>query len=176
MASRLDRAPGIATRRCSALASLPVAAGLALLAPAATPAAPASLCTTEETNLFSCPIHERIVSVCGLSPGEAEYRFGHPGRIELRARDLHIGEHGYSGGGEDQIYVLSNGYRYIVYDRTVRTGFGSDGRHHARSTSGLVVQKGDRTVSSARCGGEGDQLVDTNDAERFITTGGFIDH
>ena len=109
-------------------------------------------------------------------PCRAEYRFGRPGQIKLQGRDLHIGEQNYSGGGEDQIYCQSNGYRYIVYDRTLRTGFGADGRNDPQSSSGLVVQKGGRTVSSTRCGGEGDQPVKTREGERFVPRGGFVDH
>ena len=176
MASRFDRfAIENRKRHRSVLATLSAAASLTLFASAAL-AAPASLCTTKETDLFSCPIHGKIVSVCGLSPGRAEYRFGRPGQIELQGRDLHIGEQSYSGGGEDQIYCQSNGYRYIVYDRALRTGFGADGHNDPQSSSGLVVLKGGRTVSSIRCGGEGDQPVKTGEGERFVPRGGFVDH
>ena len=79
MASRFDRfAIENRKRHRSVLATLSAAASLTLFASAAV-AAPASLCTTKETDLFSCPIHGKIVSVCGLSPGRAEYRFGRPG-------------------------------------------------------------------------------------------------
>ena len=176
MASRFDRfAIENRKRHRSVMAVLLAAASFTVFASAAL-AAPASLCTTKETDIFSCPIHGKIVSVCGLSPGQAEYRFGRPGQVELQGRDLHIGEQGYSGGGEDQIYFQSNGYRYIVYDRTLRTGFGADGHNDPQSSSGLVDQKGGRTVSSTRCGGEGDQPVKTGEGERFIPTGGFVDH
>ena len=166
MASRLDRfAIENRKRHPSVLATLSAAASLPLFASAAV-AAPASLCTTKETDLFSCPTHGKIVSVCGLSPGRAEYRFGRPGQIELQGRDLHIGEQSYSGDGEDQIYFQSNGYRYIVYDRTLRTGLGADGHNDPQTSSGLFVQKGGRTVSSTRCGSEGDQPVKTSEGER----------
>ena len=56
---------------------------------------------------------------------------------------------------KDQIYFQSNGYRYIVYDRTLRRGFGADGHNDPQSSSGLVVQKGGRIVSSTRCGRRG---------------------
>ena len=95
---------------------------------------------------------------------------------ELQSRGLHVGEQGYSGGGEDQIYVQSKGYRYIVYDRTLRPGFGADGHNVAKSASGLVVQKGGRTVLSTLCGGEGDQPAKTGEDEGFIPTGGCVDH
>ena len=101
---------------------------------------------------------------------------GRPAQIELQGRDLHIGKQGYSGGGGDQISFQSNGYRYIVYDRTLRTSFGADGHIDPQSSSGLVVQKGGRTVSSTRCGGEGDQPVKTGEGERFTPTDGSVDH
>jgi hypothetical protein len=136
----------------------------------------ASLCSASETKLFSCPIHGKIVSVCGLSGGKAEYRFGRLGRLELQSRDLHVADTGFSGGGEDQIYLLANGYRYIVYSTTVRTDFGPDGHNDPQFTSGLVVQKDGRTISSPRCGGEGDQPVDTGSARRFMPVGPFASH
>ena len=94
-----------------------------------------------------------------MPDGKAIYRFGRPGHVELQSRDLHIAEQDYSGGGEDQVWFQANGYRYIVYSRTVRTNFGPSGQHDPQTTSGLVVQKDGHAVLSAKCGGEGDQPI-----------------
>lgn len=53
---------------------------------AAAPASPVrSLCEPGEAVQFSCPMGRgRIVSVCGQPPAALQYRFGRPGRIELR--------------------------------------------------------------------------------------------
>jgi hypothetical protein len=59
-----------------------------LAAPAtaqASTAAGNSLCALGEAVQFSCPMGRgRIVSVCGQPPAALQYRFGRPGRIELR--------------------------------------------------------------------------------------------
>ena len=44
-----------------------------------------SLCEPGEAVQFSCPMGRgRFVSVCGQPPAALQYRFGRPGRIELR--------------------------------------------------------------------------------------------
>ena len=102
-----------------------------------------------------------MVSICAVSGGEAIYRYGRPGHIELQAGGLHKAEQGAAGGGEDQIDFNAKGYQYIVYARTVRTGFGSDGHNDPDFISGLIVKKGDRKLSSAVCGGGGGQTIDS---------------
>lgn len=114
-------------------------------------AASASLCTPDETILFSCPIRDKLVSVCGQASGRAVYRFG---RVELQSGGLSHSRRGYSGGGESQIRFERGAYRYILFDKTVRTGF--DGRNDPQSSSGLVIQRGDRRVSSTTCDGSGE--------------------
>ena len=134
-----------------------------------------SLCTAQEQRLFSCPIRGKIVSICKMQDGKAAYRFGRPGRIELQSRDLQIAEQGYSGGGEDQVSLQANGYRYIVYARTVRTNFGPSGQHDAQTTSGLVVQKDGHAVMSTKCGGEGDQPIIAKTYD-IVPAGPFVPH
>ena len=141
----------------------------------ASPPPATSLCVGGEKALFSCPIRGKVVSVCGISNGKSVYRFGRPGRIELQSHDLHKAEQGASGGGEDQINFTANGYRYIVYAQTVRTGFGSDGHNDPDFISGLVVQKDGRKVMAAVCGGGGGQTIDWT-ADHFMPRGDFVDH
>lgn len=112
-----------------------------------------SLCARGETSLFSCPIGGKLVSVCGRAGGGATYRYGRPGRVEMRATDLRFAQRGYSGGGEQQIWFANSGYRYVIYDRVVRTAFGADGKHDPQASAGLMVQHGGRTVSNRGCGG-----------------------
>ena len=137
---------------------------------------PGSLCTSGEKELFSCPIHSKILSICGMPDGKAAYRFGRPGHVELQSRDLRLAEQGYSGGGEDQVSFQTNGYRYVIYARTVRTDFGDSGQNAPQSTSGLFVQKNGRTLSSVGCGGEGDQPIYTLYARHYIMMGQFVSH
>ena len=134
-----------------------------------------SLCSAREEQIFSCPIRGKIVSVCTMKDGKAAYRYGRPGRIELQSRDLHAADQGYSGGGEDQINFKVNGYTYIVFAKTERTGFGPDGHNDPQFTSGVVVQKNGRTVSSMKCGDPGDQPIDGDD-DHYMPKGEFIPH
>ncbi len=136
---------------------LTLAAGLlAAQAPAdlgsasAAPGSAATLCRPSEVVLFACGVGAKRVSVCGQGQGTAVYRFGRPGRVELQVRDLYFAERAFSGGGETQVYADTPTHRYIVYDRVVRTSF-DDGRHDPQAESGLVVQRGTRTLSSRRC-------------------------
>ncbi len=126
--------------------------GAASARPASQPAGH-SLCMAGETRIFSCPLGAKQVSVCGAGK-QAVYRYGRPGKIELVSRSMTLAEQGYSGGGETQIQVTNNGYSYILFDRTVRTGFGPDGRHDPAFSSGLLVRRGGRILSSKRCGND----------------------
>jgi len=49
------------------------------------------------------------------------------------------------------VYADTPTHRYIVYNQMVRTGFGADGHHDPKETSGLVVRSKGRTVSSREC-------------------------
>ena len=162
------------------VATLLLSVGTALVFMLAGPAIAATqltptLCKDQEIELFSCPIRNKVVSVCAFNNGNSIYPFGRPGHIEMQSRDLHKAEEGYSGGGEDQINFQMNGYTYIVFARTERTGFGPDGHNDPKFTSGLVVHYKGRTVLSAKCGAEGDQTIDTL-ATHYMPTGNFVEH
>ena len=72
----------------------------------------ASLCTAAETPLFTCAIGREIVSVCG-GKISATYRYGRPGRVELKSRALTIASRSYSGGGETQITATKRDWTYL---------------------------------------------------------------
>ena len=150
-----------------------VFAVLAAVSVASTP--DPTLCKGLEVELFTCPIRNKVASVCGLPNGSSVYRFGRLGHVELEARGLHRADTGYSGGGEDQINLQVRDYTYIIYAKTVRTGFGPDGHNDPQFTSGVVVQKDGGLISSLRCGGTGDQTIDPL-STRFMPAGKFIEH
>lgn len=139
---------------------------------APTPGLPTALCLPGETALFQCPIVGRHVAVCARG-AVATYRFGRPERIELSLQRLHFARQGFSGGGEAQITATNGAYRYTVFDRLVRTGFGPDGLNHPREDAGLVVKHGDQIVSSRSCGRSALIAVD---AERLLPSGAFVAH
>lgn len=161
------------------VASPPVAVNAAV-ADAARPTPPVSaagevagetLCETGETPLFSCEIGAKRVSVCGSS-SFAVYRYGTPGKVELTSRSLTFANRSYSGGGESQITAKNGDYTYTAYDSTVRTSFG-DGGNNPEFSSGLVVSRGKRMISSKMCKSE--SSIDA-DAERALPAGSFAEH
>ena len=129
------------------------------------------LCEAGETPFFSCEIGAKRVSVCSGGSG-AVYRYGTPGKVELTSRSLTFANQGYSGGGESQLTATNDDYTYTVYDRTVRTSFG-EGGNDPEFSSGLIVARGGRVISSKMCKGE--SSVDA-DAERALPAGSFVEH
>ena len=130
-----------------------------------------SLCSRGEKRLFSCGIGRKLVSVCSRSDGTATYRFGRPGHVQMRAGNLRFAQRAYSGGGEQQIWFENNGYRYVVYERLVRTAFGQDGRHDPQASAGLLVQQGGKTLSDRQCRG-----VIASGAASLIPRDVFVEH
>ena len=137
-----------------------------------------SLCHDPETALFTCKVGTKIVSICGQPQGEhdqggAVYRFGRRGHIELEVAGLHYTQHGFSGGGETQVYADTSTYRYIVYDQIVRTAFGPDGHNDPQAESGLLVQTGGKIVSSWTCS---EPTTFSPLAEKIIPKGDYVPH
>lgn len=167
--------------KCNEMKKLTLATALlAALAAACADAAPAqprparSLCRTAEPVLFTSDVGAKTVSICGQEQGEAAYRFGRSGRVELEVTDLHRAHEGWSGGGETQVYADTPTHRYIVYNQMVRTAFGLDGLHDSKITSGLVLQSKGRTVSSRECAA----LPATFDrlTETLVPEGDYVPH
>ena len=160
------------------VATLAVSVGGATArATAETRGSPESMCKPGEVAVFACPIGRKVVAVCmgtGASANTAAYRFGTPGRVELEARDLTHASRGYSGGGETQISLARGDYRYTLYDNMTRTGFGADGRNDSQMTTGLIVQRGGKTLSDRRCGGA--ETVMLSQAAARLPPGEFVEH
>jgi hypothetical protein len=175
-----DNLTGATPAGTAAVASVPVTAN-GVVADAATDTTPPvpsagetggdTLCEAGETSFFSCEIGAKRVSVCGTNSG-AVYRYGTPGKVELTSRSLTFANRAYSGGGESQITAKNGGYTYTVYDSTVRTSFG-EGGNDPEFSSGLVVSRGERVISSKMCKAE--SSIDA-DAERSLPAGSFSEH
>ena len=148
----------------------------------------ASLCHVPETALFTCKVGTRVVSICGQpqgghdqgghdqgghDQGGAVYRFGRRGHIELEVAGLHYVQHGFSGGGETQVYADTSTHRYIVYDQIVRTAFGPDGHHDPQAESGLLVQSDGKIVSSQTCS---EPTTFSPFAEKVMPEGDYVPH
>lgn len=152
-----------------------IGSALALLAvtgaPAAAPRQAHNLCLAGEQPLFACPIGRKLISVCGNRRG-VTYRFGTPGRVELSSDRLATAYTMYAGGGERQIAFVNKGFTYIVFDRAVRQMSGGE-LSGTGFSAGLLVRRGDRTVSKARCAGETSM---SSDVERLLPAGTFVYH
>jgi hypothetical protein len=127
-----------------------------------------------QQTLFSCQFGARQVSFChgagGVVARHADQ--GEPVRVSA---DIAGAKRVFSGGGETQVSFINAGRRYIVYDRTERTALGRDGRHDARSSTGLLVMKGGQRLAEVECRSAtryGDPAVA---AERLPTVD-FVDH
>ena len=141
--------------------------------------APGSLCAQSEVVIFSCGVGRKIISVCGDRRGgpHAQYRFGAPGDIELAfpgpgQSGLTYAREMYSGGGALQIRFSTSGYDYVVYSRTVRTGFGRSGRNYPRFSDGVMVRRGGRLISNRACTTE---IRADAQAEEFMPEGSIMD-
>lgn len=138
------------------LAALLPAPGTARLRPRSGP--PQSLCRPGEDVLFQCRVDRRIAALCaGAGPGGrfVQYRFGRPGAVELAvpargSAGLSWARTGYSGGGELQVNVRTGRHLYVLYSRTVRTGFGRGG-NRPDFRAGVAVVRGHRLLSDRRC-------------------------
>ena len=113
-----------------------------------------------------------MVSVC-QQRGKATYLYGSPGKIELSSQTLMMSDRTFSGGDETQIYLKNGIFTYLVYDKTVRTSFSSDGRNDSEFTNGLVVLKSGHAVSKRMCNAD---ATISADASRIIPRGKFIEH
>jgi hypothetical protein len=126
-----------------------------------------SLCTPQEVVVFSCRIEGwsrgKVASLCIAATGAGEpprvqYRFGTPKHIELQfpATPEPAGEHFwlstamYSGGGAARIRFRHADTDYILFDQTVRTGFGS-GPNNPQFTAGVATRAGGKLTSVRKC-------------------------
>jgi hypothetical protein len=133
----------------------------------ASPAASAS-CAAGEQPVFSCKFKDgKQVAVCGIAPGQAEYRFGGAGKPELVLTGGLNAYQMYSGGGESQLAFDNGDTRYIVFSRMVRTGFGEDGNMPAIS-DGVVVERAGKFESIRTCDDPDVLPVQTDAARRFL--------
>jgi hypothetical protein len=179
MASIPARFGRFACASCAAL-GLAFGGGVALTArPAISSTAAASpthsLCRADEEVIATCILGSKIASVCGQTSGRATYRFGQRNRVELQSSHLHFASQMFSGGGETQIYLARGAYRYVLFDRTIRTGFGRDGNNNPEFSSGLLVQRSGKAVRSSQCSGANQSIASVN-LSRYMAEGAYVEH
>lgn len=89
------------------------------------------------------------MAVCAAH-GRAQYRYGGT-QPELVLDGGELGIVPYSGGGEAQIAFSNGAYRYVVFSRMVRTGFGPDGHNDPAISDGVLVLKGGQVADLHLC-------------------------
>jgi hypothetical protein len=102
---------------------------IALLCTISASAAPPTLCSTAEVNVFSCGAGKKIISVCASKDvaadrGYLQYRFGTAPKVEVAvpaaksvppAKSAIAGNLSFSGGGGAYLRFRTGDYEYIVY-------------------------------------------------------------
>ncbi|WP_431470425.1 hypothetical protein [Sphingosinithalassobacter sp. LHW66-3] len=146
------------------------------------PAAASALCKPVEQVIFECGLGERTVAICAGGSGETryvQYRYGTADALELQhpaqpfgSGTLAWSSTPYSGGGEAQISFDNGAYTYVVYSRTVRTGFG-EGGNAPEFSAGLFVQRDGRTISRKSCTDPAAAEVDIAAAQELLPPGAF---
>ena len=124
---------------------------------------PISLCTKSELEVFNCKFKTKSLSLCGIANSKTlsstlQYRFGLANKIELTypkiaqepSSNFWYSSTAYSGGGEQRVHFKNHQYDYILYDRTVRTGFGN-GPNNPEFSSGLIIKKLGKITSIQKC-------------------------
>lgn len=149
-----------------ALVTAVAAAGGNASAPAKAPAAAAtqkSLCTAQETVVFSCRTGEKVVSACaspdtGRSQGYLQYRFGKPEAPETPEMALPANRVipskaatgstvSFSGGGGAWLRFRNAQTSYTLY-----TGVGKWGPKGAtQEKQGIAVERGGKLVANLKC-------------------------
>ena len=111
-------------------------------------------CASDEQELFSCTAGAKRIAVCGVINAQgqktAQYRFGSAEKAEIVLDGGRFANTPYSGGGESQIQFANGGVRYIVYSRTIRTGFDEEG-NKPEFTDGVWVVRGDENLADRQC-------------------------
>lgn len=126
-----------------------------------------TMCSSFEEVYFSCPVKNKIVSVCAsgnVSPenGYVQYRIGHPGHVEFQYPSAPVvPKNRFSisdifGGNLNIVHLKfkSGKYDYVIYQGDV---------------SGVYVKKNGKTVANLTCGA-GDYKTISPRAKRGIET------
>ena len=120
---------------------------------------------------FRCRIGDDMISV-RRSGSDLIYQVSAHGRVKLHVTRGYVAQTGYSGGGELQAVFQSGAWTYVVYERTIRTGFAG---HNAPSfTAGVDVLRNGATVSRRSCRDSRTQF--SSAAITNMPEGDFVEH
>ena len=120
---------------------------------------------------FRCRIGGDLISVRRSGP-DLSYQVSAHGRVKFHITRGYLARTGYSGGGELQAVFQNGAWTYLVYERTIRTGFA---RHNAPSfTAGVDVLRNGAIVSRRSCRDSRAQFSST--AITNLPEGDFVEH
>jgi hypothetical protein len=133
-----------------------------------------SLCQPSEAEVFNCQIKNKLLSVCASSSDKSkeqllQYRYGTTSSIELNYPEnpavpsghFMSSSVGYSGGGEFRIHFKNNDFDYILFDRTIRTGFDDDG-NKPEFSAGIAIKESGKVKSVHKCSNNTQIIVPEN--------------
>jgi hypothetical protein len=108
----------------------------------------AAAASPSDQTVFACRIGAQTATVVRAG-SSLVYRSVRRGRVELEVPHGRYAQEGFSGGGELQAAFRNGPWTYVVYERTVRTGF--HGTNDPSFEAGVDVLRGGRVVSRGRC-------------------------
>jgi len=119
-----------------------------------------SLCDKNEIEVFNCKLKNKTLSLCGASNlkqvNEFKYRFGTSKKLELIYPNAQTrgqfwsSSTMYSGGGESRVHFKNGAIDYILFENTIRTGFG-DGPNNPEFNAGIVTKENGKITSIRHC-------------------------
>ncbi|MBB3349930.1 hypothetical protein [Sphingomonas sp. BK069] len=108
----------------------------------------AAAASPSDRTVFACRMGDRTAAVVRIG-SNLVYRSVRRGRVELEVYHGRYAQEGFSGGGELQAAFRNGPWTYVVYERTVKTGF--HGTNDPSFEAGVDVLRGGRVVSRGRC-------------------------
>ena len=87
-----------------------------------------------------------------------------------------VGSARFSGGGEAQIHFTKGVYRYILFDKTVRSGFGAESQNDPQFSAGLIVQKNGQRLTERLCSMTTGAFINADLAAHYLEAGEYIEH
>lgn len=119
-----------------------------------------SLCGKSEIEVFNCKLKNKTLSLCGVGNlkqgSEFQYRFGTSKKLELiypnakTQGQFWSSRTTYSGGGESRVHFNNGAFDYILFENTIRTGFG-DGPNDPEFNAGIVTKENGKITSIRHC-------------------------
>ena len=108
-----------------------------------------SLCIIGETEVFTCSIDGKTLSICEKDPEHFSYRYGAQNNIELNiSSGLRFSTMGFSGGFESRMTFNNGAYDYVVFSAMYSLGPTNPEKD---MQAGVLVAKDGVKIGRKRC-------------------------